>query len=46
MDITTIAMGITTVATGITTVVTFVENSYVATDVDDVINIRSYYSSF
>jgi hypothetical protein len=46
MGITTIVMGITTVATGTTTVATGVENSYVATGVDDVINAHHYYSSF
>jgi hypothetical protein len=37
MGITTLAMDITIVATGITTVATFVDNSYVAIGIDDII---------
>jgi hypothetical protein len=37
MGKTTVATGITTIATGITTVARAIYNSYVATDVDDVI---------
>jgi hypothetical protein len=44
--ITTIATGITIVAMGTTTVATGIENSYVATGIDDAINTRRYYSSF
>jgi hypothetical protein len=37
MSITTVAMSVTTVTMGITIVVTDIDNSYVATGIDDVI---------